>query len=340
MPLSDLYLSAYFLPAFALLFLAGMLVAIAPGSPTARTSFAAPWGWLITVRSRSPSSRARCTSTPDIQAAIAQKLSSTRKFSVRPPRILPPIGQKSDLRLAHTLAYTAIHRASPRRPRATWGGSRWRWRASASSSRARVSRAMLFWLVLGVAEFLFSLGPALHSRGTSRLLVPFYGLLYSSPILSNYRAPNRFAPVVLLAVCVLAAYGLVALFARVRGFADAHPDLPERLRHAAVPALGVLVIVRLARREHPVLVPLSLHLRADPAGLSADGRRPGARPRPHAARLPQGAGHVLPDHPPSRAGDGLPDPHDVPDDSHLREHPRRLALRLARLHPGQRSRRR
>ncbi|HEY2593208.1 MAG TPA: hypothetical protein VGK33_04840, partial [Chloroflexota bacterium] len=242
MPLSDLYLSAYFLPVFAPLFLIGMFIANRAWFRVRQNVIRGAVGLLVTVAVAFPFLVSSLHVTPDIQAAIAQKASSTEHFSANLIAFFAPSGRNPLFGGVTAPIYLRVP-AGISEETANYLG----WVVLALAifgfvvTRPRF-RAMWFWLVFGVAEFLLALGPTLTVQRHSVIPLPFYRLLYSLPVLSNYRAPNRFAPAIQLAACVLAAYGLVALFARVRDYLDAHPVAPERLRRAAVPAVGVVLI--------------------------------------------------------------------------------------------------
>ncbi len=74
-----------------------------------------------------------------------------------------------------------------------------------------------FWAVTALAFGLLSLGPLLHVAGRSvftvfKLMIPLpYATLYYLPFFSIMRTPARFALVVMLALAVLAAFGLKAI---------------------------------------------------------------------------------------------------------------------------------
>jgi hypothetical protein len=242
MPLSDLYLSAYFLPVFVPLFLVGIFVANRAWFRVRQNVIRGAVGLLITVTVAFPFLVSSLRVTPDIQASIAQKASSTEHFSANLIAFFLP-SAKSPLFGGLTAPAYANLPAGISEETANYVG--WVVLTLAIFGfvviRPRL-RAMRFWLVFGVAEFLLSLGPTLTVERHLVIPLPFFRLLYGLPVLSNYRAPNRFAPAIQLAACVLAAYGLAALFARARAYLDAHRDAPTRLRYAAVPALGVVVI--------------------------------------------------------------------------------------------------
>ncbi len=80
--------------------------------------------------------------------------------------------------------------------------------------RQNRTRTTLFWLGLALFGGLLSFGPKVYVAGQPLFGSPFYKLLYDWPFLSNYRGPNRLAIVPLLALCVLAAFGVNSLISR------------------------------------------------------------------------------------------------------------------------------
>lgn len=251
MPLSDLYLSAYFLPIFALVFVAGLLVANRAWLANRQHLLRTVAAFVITVAISLPLLASSLHVSPDIQAAIAAKTSSTQNLSANLlayffPSPRNPLFGAMTLRLYRHMPFKVSEE--------TAGYLGWVALALAGygllAMRKR-SRALYFWVVLAIVAFVISLGPALQVGGHVIVHLPFYELIYGWPILSNFRAPNRMAPVVLMAVCVVAAYGLDRIFALVRTYADGRVwALPSRLglrprvqmRHVAVLAVGVVVI--------------------------------------------------------------------------------------------------
>lgn len=72
-----------------------------------------------------------------------------------------------------------------------------------------------FWLALAGIGFIFSLGPRLHIAGNELSLPLPYQFVYGSlPLLGNFRAPDRLAVIVILALSVLAAFSLAIGLAR------------------------------------------------------------------------------------------------------------------------------
>lgn len=79
-------------------------------------------------------------------------------------------------------------------------------------------RRTRFWLVIFVAFTVLSLGPFLriHEDGSpSPVVLPYYYLYNSAPLLRVAYRPYRFFSVALMAVAVLAAYGLAGVFRRI-----------------------------------------------------------------------------------------------------------------------------
>lgn len=106
--------------------------------------------------------------------------------------------------------------------------------ALASGVAVRDARARM-WLLIGIAGAALSFGPAL----------PGYTLLYEwLPVLKGIRAVARFALLPLLAVGVLAAFGLAALRARWRQ--------AGRLRWAHAAGIAAVVLVNLENTRVPM----------------------------------------------------------------------------------------
>jgi hypothetical protein len=251
MPLSDLYLSAYFLPPFALLFLAGLLVARRDWLADRMNVLRAAAGLAVTAVIALPLLVSTLNQSPAIRAAIAQPTIRGR----------PTTAMASLLKFSgNVIAYLLPHPENP-----FFGSLTRRWYAGLPNSTIPESgeylgwialllavfglivtrkrpRAMYFWLALGFCAFFLSLGPELQVGHYGLVALPFYGWLYNWSIFAGFRAPQRMAPVVLLSVCMLAAFGLAALLARLRTVLDAHPAIPPRVRLAALPALCALLI--------------------------------------------------------------------------------------------------
>jgi hypothetical protein len=79
------------------------------------------------------------------------------------------------------------------------------------------SNANYFWLVLAGIGFVLSLGPRLHIAGNEFSLPLPYRFIYGAlPLLGNFRAPDRLAIIVILALAILASFSLAAGLARIR----------------------------------------------------------------------------------------------------------------------------
>jgi hypothetical protein len=81
--------------------------------------------------------------------------------------------------------------------------------------RARRGPCVPFWVLLALVGFVLSLGPVLHIGGQSVIPLP-YALLMKLPLFWTLRAPSRICAVVLLAVAIMASYGLNDLLDRVK----------------------------------------------------------------------------------------------------------------------------
>lgn len=76
------------------------------------------------------------------------------------------------------------------------------------------NRATLFWLLLGLIGIIFSIGPKLYITGEPIAWWPIYNLVFDLPLLSTFRAPVRLGILPLMAVSLLAAYGINSLSTR------------------------------------------------------------------------------------------------------------------------------
>jgi hypothetical protein len=245
LPLFDFYTAAYFLPIFGLVFVGGLLISNRTWLATPQHLVRAAVGLGLTGAITIPLLASSLKTSPDIRAAIALKNTdsftgvahySANIFSYFFPsprnivfghltaRIYQHIPAGVSEETAGYLGMVALALA-------VYG---------VLISRPR-PRAMYFWAVMAITAFVVSLGPKLTVGGHILFPLPFYGWIYDWPILSSFRAPNRMAPVVLLAICVLAAYGLAALFDRVRAYAASRSP-SSHVPRAAVVAVGVLVI--------------------------------------------------------------------------------------------------
>ncbi len=83
---------------------------------------------------------------------------------------------------------------------------------SAPFLRTRRNRETFFWLVAGLASLIMALGQKLHIGSTEIGLPLPYTLYTKLPFLNTYRAPNRFAIVLVMALAVLAALTLARVF--------------------------------------------------------------------------------------------------------------------------------
>lgn len=245
LPLFDSYTTVYFILPFALVFIAGLLVSnrawLARPQNLLRTAVAV----VITIAITLPLLASSLHVDPDQQAIIAQKTAgSTEHLSANVLAYFFPSPRNPLLGALTTRLYIHMPFGISEETAGYLGWVALALAAYGLLATRKRTRALYFWLVLAVVAFVISLGPALQVGGHVLVHLPFYGLIYGWPVLSNFRAPNRMAPVVLLAVCVLAAYGLDHLFARVRRYVAAGAG-SARLRRAgvlAVPALGALVI--------------------------------------------------------------------------------------------------
>lgn len=76
---------------------------------------------------------------------------------------------------------------------------------------------MWFWLILGIAAAVLSLGPYLHiSRWLVKAPLPYYFIAKVVPPINVYRAPGRFSILVAFSVSVMAGYGFTRLRSLLR----------------------------------------------------------------------------------------------------------------------------
>ena len=78
--------------------------------------------------------------------------------------------------------------------------------------RGRSRGIVIFWLSVFLLGIAITVGPQLHVAGRSLVPLPFYNLFYGWSGLSYFRAPNRAVVLSLLAIAMLAAVGVDALF--------------------------------------------------------------------------------------------------------------------------------
>ncbi|MCL5256383.1 MAG: hypothetical protein M1319_01115 [Chloroflexi bacterium] len=101
-----------------------------------------------------------------------------------------------------------------------------------------------FWALVASVFFVLSLGPLLHFAGSTtftafKVNIPLpYILFYYLPFVKDSRSVSRFDVIVMLAVGVMAAWGLVVL---MQHLAMRHQSVIRRFR-VAIPILALLVI--------------------------------------------------------------------------------------------------
>lgn len=254
-PINDLYLSAYFLVPFALLFVIWLLLTdrawVANRSHLLLTALA---GLVTLVVALPPLYSSLFQVDPDMRAAIIT--STAVRFTA---------GYSSDL--------TAYFLPQPFNPLFGWIGSSiyqrmqngpgleqvnylgWVTIALATSAflfaRNR-TRTTALWLVLAVTGIVMSLGPFVHIAGKGGMnhVNPFYAILYNLPLLSNFRAPNRMGPTVTLALALLAAYTIESL-AHVFGRLDLRLRPIAGARASRLALIGFCVVAMgLSLAEH------------------------------------------------------------------------------------------
>jgi hypothetical protein len=114
------------------------------------------------------------------------------------------------------------------------------------------SATTYFWLALAGIGFVLSLGPRLHIAGNEFSLPLPYRFIYGAlPLLGNFRAPNRLAVIVILALAVLAAFSLAVGLEGVRAILPANSSKSGRkiFNRPVVSTLLVAVILGLSLLE-------------------------------------------------------------------------------------------
>lgn len=253
-PLSDFYLTAYFLVPFGLLFVAALLIFNRSWLAKPRNLLLTGFAAAITLAITLPLLASSFHTDPAIQAAIQFKASSLNTYSANllsyffPHPANPLFGSLSTRVYRHIPAMQYPIEESNYLGWVTMGLG-----AIAILAPRKPPRAAYFWLALAVGAFLLSLGPSLQIGGHVVMRLPFYGLIYGWPVLSNFRAPNRLDPTVLVGVCMLAGYGLDNLFAATAHWAAAREVIVRRfaqlrisqkfISQAAVAVLGLILMV-------------------------------------------------------------------------------------------------
>jgi hypothetical protein len=248
-PLSDLYLSAYFLVPFGLLFVGGLLLFNRHWLTTPRNLLFAGLGIAITVVATLPFLASSLQTDPALQAAIKLKASGNDTYSANllsyffPHPANPLFGSITARFYRHipAMRYPVEQADYLGLVSMTLG-------AGAFLFKPNRTRTAYFWVLLAIGAFLLSLGPHLQVGGHILSPLPFYGWLYHWPILSDFRAPNRLGPTILIGVCMLAGYGLTSIFAAVPAILRALGTTAWRsqataLNQVAVMVLGILVML-------------------------------------------------------------------------------------------------
>ncbi len=216
-PLSDIYLAAYFLVPFVLLFVAGKLVTDRRWFTRPRHLLLAGLAMVIAVALTLPWLYSSLHVDPSLQAEIADKtltgikgLSADALSYVVPSPFSPIFGSVTTKLYAHMAPPFGLSVEE-----ANYLG--WINLAAGLGVLAFLgirTRRVVFWVVVGVCGFLLSLGPVLHVAGHLQIPLPFYGVIYNWPVLSNLRAPTRIAPLVMLPLAMLVAFSVAALYKR------------------------------------------------------------------------------------------------------------------------------
>ena len=145
-------------------------------------------------------------------------------------------------------------------------------------------KRLRIWWWTALTFGLFTLGPFLQINGQYRFNLdgvetsfPLpYALLHYLPIIKANRAPNRNSVLLMLAVAVLAAYGLFWVLRRLEAW-DRRPPTADRRLPSAVRRLPALLLITAVLFEHLALpLPLSDHrvpavyqqIAADPAPVA------------------------------------------------------------------------
>ncbi len=250
-PLSDFYLSAYFLVPFALLFVAGLLWKNRTWMTTPRnlalTGLALALALAVAIIPLWSSLRV----DPSEQVALSQyaaagiSVYSGDLLAYFVPHALNPL-VSGNLVLSSVISPMYAHMSGNLIEQSNYLG--WVTISLGLATflfAARRTRANLFWLGLSIFALLLSLGTRLRVAGYTIMPLPFYKVVFGLvPVLANFRAPNRLGAVVLLGMAVLAAQGFTEIADVV---ASAARRLPARLhttREIVLPAGMVAGAVR------------------------------------------------------------------------------------------------
>lgn len=254
-PLSDLYLSAYFLVPFALLFVIWLLLTDRAWLANRSHLLLAGLAVLITI----------IVALPPLYSSLFQVDPDTRAAVITSTAVRFTASYSSDL--------AAYFLPQPFNPLFGWIGRSiymrmengpnieqanylgWVTILLAGSAFLFIrnrTRTTVLWLALALTGIVMSLGPFLHVAGGGGLrhANPFYDILYNLPVLSNFRAPNRMGPTVTLALALLAAYTIESL-TLVFGRLDLRlrPIAGARASRVALVAFCVVAMV-LSLAEH------------------------------------------------------------------------------------------
>lgn len=253
LPLSDFYLTAYFLVPFGLLFIGGLLLFNRRWLTTSRNLLLTGLAIAIVAVITLPLLASSLHTDSAIQAAIQLKASSLDTYSANALAYVFPHPANPVFGSLTTRIYRHIPAMQyPIEESVYLGWVTIALGAGALLFRLKRPRAMYFWLLLAVGALLLSLGPHLQIGGHVVVPLPFYDLIYGWPVLSNFRAPNRLDPTVLVGACMLAGYGLESLFAATAQLADDRVAGVQRFfrvsisqassRQAAVVCLGIVLM--------------------------------------------------------------------------------------------------
>jgi hypothetical protein len=243
-PLSDLYLGAYFTLPFGLLFVTALLIANRAWLRNVRNLLRAGVGLALGGGLTFALLASSLRVDPDVQAAITIKATTVQTYSSNLlayllPHPANPVFGRFTARFYNHFPYPSFQ--YPIEQSNYIGIVLLALAAGGCIFAVTRTRTLYFWLAFGVTMFLLSLGPILQVGGHILFPLPFYNALYGWPGLANFRAPNRMGSAVLLGVSVLAGYGLNRLFTWLPGFVRARSAVTWHPR-AAVASLGVLLM--------------------------------------------------------------------------------------------------
>jgi hypothetical protein len=103
--------------------------------------------------------------------------------------------------------------------------------------------AALFWALASVLFYIMALGPVLVVGGKETSIPLPYTVLQNIPVFNIGRDPGRFSTIATLGVCILAAWGLVAAFRRIRDLLSSNGTKGALAARLIAPVLAGAVVL-------------------------------------------------------------------------------------------------